>query len=132
MSVDCLGLYKSCIHEVHITLYSLSLQEQYGTMAAVFCCNGDTTAVLAPFLPLGMGEMDCPKFVRSLDLCSVAAATIVSKVSFVLSCGRGRAFREATSVHRVEREEAELTGSVSFVHDCNNEVFILNCFRLYH
>ena len=67
--------------------------------------------MLAPFLPLGMGEMDCPKFVRSLDLCSVAAATIVSEVSFVHSCGRGCAFKEATSVHRVEREETELTVS---------------------
>ena len=62
----------------------------------------------------------------------MAAATIVSKVSFVHSCGRGCAFKEATSVHRVEREETELTGSVSFVHDCNNEVFILNRFCLYH
>ena len=71
MSIDCLGLYKACVHEVRITLHSLSLQEQYGT---------------------------------------VAAATIVSEVSFVHSCGRGCAFKEATSVHRVEREETELNG----------------------
>ena len=58
--------------------------------------------------------------------------TIVSEVSFVHSCGSGCAFKEAPSVHRVEREETDLTGPISFVHDCNNEVFILNRFCLYH
>ena len=52
--------------------YSPLLQEQYGTMAAVFSCNEDTTAVVAPFLPLDLSQMDCPNFVRSLDLCLVA------------------------------------------------------------
>ena len=105
---------------------------QYGTIVAVFSSNEDTTAVIAPFLPLGLSQMDCPKFVRSLDLCLVATVTIVSEVSFVHSCGNGCAFKEATSVHRVEREEIDLTGSISFVHDCNNEVYILNRFCLYH
>ena len=105
---------------------------QYSTMVAFCSSNEDTTAVVAPFLPLGLSQMDCPKFGRSLDLCLVATVTVVSEVSFVCSCGNGCAFKEATNVHRVERKATDLTRSISFVHDCNNKVFILNRFCLYH
>ena len=48
-----------------------SLQEQYGTMVAVFSCGKEeTTGVVAPFLPLCSTGITCEKFVRSLDSAS--------------------------------------------------------------
>ena len=86
--------------------------------------------MVAPFLPLGITDITCEKFVRSLDLCAVPTAAITGDISFVHACGGGCVFKKETGARRIEREETQLTGTISFHHDPNNQVYLLNRFCL--
>lgn len=101
-------------------------------MAVLSCEDGETKGVIAPFLPLGSTNITCPKFVRSLDLTAVPSAAITGDVSFVHACGRGCMFKEDTGSRQIEREETRLPGTISFHHDPNNQVYLLNRFCLNH
>ena len=101
-------------------------------MAAVFSSGDRTTAIVAPFLPLGITRLTCPKYVRSTELIPVETAAIMGDVSFVHSCGTGCTFLEDSSVRCVVRENAQVAGRLLFEHDLNNEVFLLNCFSFCH
>ena len=97
-------------------------------MVAVFSCESEeTTGVIAPFLPLSSADLTCEKFIKSLDLCAVPTAAITGDISFVHACGRG-----CVCARQIEGEDTQLTGTVSFHHDPNNQVFPLNSFCLNH
>ena len=112
------------------TIYFLALQVQYGTLAAVFSSGDGTTAIVAPFLPLGITGLICRKYVRCTELILVETAAIIQDVSFVHTCGAGCTFLEDSGIRCVERENAHVSGGLLFCHDLHNEVYLLNCYSL--
>ena len=54
--------------------------------------------------------------------CAVPTAAVTRDVSFVYACGKGCILKEETGERRIEREETQLTGTISFHHDPNNQI----------
>ena len=101
-------------------------------MAAVFSSGDQTTALVAPFLPLGITGLTCPKYVRLPEVIPVETAAIVQEVSFVHSYRTGCTVLEDSGIRCVEQENAQVPGRLLFRHDLNNEVYLLNRFSFFH
>ena len=104
----------------------------FGTLVAVFSCDGETKGVIVPFLPLSSTSLTCLKFVRSLDLTAVSSAATAGDISFVHACGNGCTFKKETGSRHIEGEKTRLMRTISFHHYPNNQVYLLNHFCLNH
>ena len=86
--------------------------------------------VVVPFIPLGTTSLDCPLYVRSQDLVTVPASSLITDVSLIHNCGRGCKVTGKGKKRNVERETVEEDSGVTFEHDSNNQVFYYNVFCL--
>ena len=117
---NVLLLYLQMKYGVLLTTYQLATGQTFCIVQGVeeFMLHNGTAI---------MNQFDCPVLNLTKSIITTESANIKRAVSFVHECSASCVYKEVTSVHNVEREEA-VQKELILQHDYSNTSYCLNVY----